>query len=201
MQETAGLGPGFEDPVHEAQSVFRACLDALSRPAVARSLSVSLDGPEPMYPTSAAILLALADYETTIWLDAGAAATGEVGAYLRFHTGARLTDRPEAAQFALVTEPERMPPLTTFNQGEPEYPDRSTTLIVQASRFDASDTVWAGPGIRGQSAFTPTPMPTDWRTQLADNRARFPLGVDLILVTRNAIAGLPRSTREVSEGL
>lgn len=200
MEDGSSLRPGFEDPVHEAQSVFRVCLDALSRPARPQTFDVSLDVPSPMYATSTAILLALADYETTIWLDAAGAARDEIASYLTFHTGARLAEGPDTADFALAVVPQGLPPLTAFHQGEPEYPDRSTTLILQVEELVAAGPVWEGPGIDGRTAFDARPMPSDWRAQLAKNRAAFPLGVDLILVTPNAVAGLPRSTREVTGG-
>jgi alpha-D-ribose 1-methylphosphonate 5-triphosphate synthase subunit PhnH len=45
------------------------------------------------------------------------------------------------------------------------------------------------------------PLPADMLARLADNRALFPCGVDLILVTADEVAALPRSVRlAVQEG-
>jgi alpha-D-ribose 1-methylphosphonate 5-triphosphate synthase subunit PhnH len=41
----------------------------------------------------------------------------------------------------------------------------------------------------------PLCLPAAFLAELGANRSRFPCGVDLLLVTQDAIAALPRSTR------
>jgi alpha-D-ribose 1-methylphosphonate 5-triphosphate synthase subunit PhnH len=194
------LAPGFADPVHDAQATFRAVLDALSRPGLPRHLTVELRPPEPLTPELAAVALTLADADTPLWLDAPLAASPEVAAYLRFHTGAPLTDDPARAAFALVRDPSGCPPLDAFAPGTPAYPDASTTLVIAFDRIEVGTGLrLTGPGVRGEVRLAPAPTPTGWPERLIASRDRFPLGVDLILTAPGIVAGLPRSTA-VAEG-
>ena len=192
----SNLLPGFNDPVDDAQRVFRATLAALSRPARPTGLPATLcEAPAPLMPTAASVLLALVDYETPLWLDT-AADRPEVREFLRFHCGCTLAARPDEAAFALIADAAAMPPLSSFAHGSHEYPDRSTTLVIQVPGL-TEGTGWrfAGPGIHGTSSIEIGGLPAAFREQLAANHAGFPLGVDLLFVCGNRIAGLPRSSR------
>ncbi len=189
------LRPGFRDPVHDAQGVFRAVLDALARPGTVQPLATRLDPPAPLTPELAAIALALTDRDTPVWLDSALAARAEVAAYLRFHTGAPLTGDPARAAFALVREAGRCPPLSAFAPGTPAYPDTATTLVLALDTLEAGGGLrLTGPGIRGAADLALAPMPPGWPGALGDNRAGFPLGVDSLLTAPGRVAGLPRST-------
>lgn len=196
---TAAIARGFVDPVHDSQKVFRTALDALARPGQIAQVSSNLVPPAPLLATSASLLLALADYETAIWLDDALAEATEVADFIRFHTGAPLTRIRREADFVVVAAPLAMPPLASFAQGTPEYPDCSTTLIVQVESLDNHGWIFAGPGIPERQSFGAAPLPPDFPRQLTDNRARFPCGVDLVFVTSTEIAALPRSSR-IMEG-
>ncbi|MFT0859427.1 phosphonate C-P lyase system protein PhnH [Ancylobacter sp. G4_0304] len=195
----AGLALGFVDPVFDSQGVFRAAMWALARPGRPEPLAVTLDPPAPLSPEAAALLLALCDFETPIWLDAPAASAPQVAHFLRFHTGARIVADPAGARFALITDPARMPDFVGFAQGTLEYPDASATLVVQVNGFASSGLVLEGPGVKGARGFGADPLPVDFSARLAANRAGFPLGVDLLLVGAGHVAGLPRSVM-VREG-
>ena len=81
-----------------------------------------------------------------------------------------------------------------FSQGTAEYPDRSTTLILQAPRLSAGAGLrLVGPGVAGASALDVAPLPADFLSQWAANHARFPLGIDLILTAGSRLAALSRS--------
>jgi alpha-D-ribose 1-methylphosphonate 5-triphosphate synthase subunit PhnH len=189
------LAPGFTDPVHDAQGTFRAVLDALARPGLPRPLVADLAPPAPLTPELAAVALTLTDPDTPVWLDAALAGCPDVAAYLRFHTGAPLTGDPARAAFALVREPARCPPLARFAPGTPAYPDTATTLVLALDAITPGEGFrLAGPGIRGDARVAPAPLPAGFVGQLAENRADFPLGVDLILTAPGRVAGLPRST-------
>jgi len=108
-----------------------------------------------------------------------------------------LWNGPDAAAFALIADIASAPPLTTFAQGASDYPDQSTTVIFQVEILSREGWVFAGPGIDGEIGFGVLPAPSDFTAQLADNRTRFPQGVDMIFAGRNAIAALPRSARLV----
>lgn len=189
------LAPGFADPVHDAQGTFRAVMDALARPGRVRPLVADLAPPAPLTPELAAVALTLTDADTPVWLDPALAAAPEVAAYLRFHTGAPLTEDPAEAAFALVREPARCPPLARFAPGTPAYPDTATTLVLALDALAEGEGLHlSGPGIRGTARIAPAPLPDGFVAQLSENRAGFPLGVDLILTAPGRVAGLPRST-------
>ncbi|MCJ2102768.1 phosphonate C-P lyase system protein PhnH [Methylobacterium sp. E-046] len=193
------LAPGLADPVHDAQGTFRAVMDVLARPGQVRALTPGLAAglapPEPLTLELAAVALTLTDADTPVWLDAALAAVPAVAAYLRFHTGAPLTDDPARAAFALIRDPARCPPLSRFAPGTPAYPDTSTTLVLALDTLiPGTGLRLSGPGIRGEARMALAPLPETFATQLAANRADFPLGVDLILSAPGRVAGLPRST-------
>jgi alpha-D-ribose 1-methylphosphonate 5-triphosphate synthase subunit PhnH len=190
------LAPAFDDPALASQAVFRTVMEAMARPGLARPLVSRLAVPPPLNAAAGAVALTLLDYESPFWLDQGLADAGEVAAWLRFHTGAPLAADSARATFAFVSDPAAMPPFETFSPGSLEYPDRSTTLVVQVAGFGHGDALaLSGPGIAGMRRFSAEPLPPDFRARLIANRDMFPRGVDLILVTENAVAALPRSVR------
>jgi len=71
---TDTLLAGFSDTTLDSQRAFRAALDALSRPGRIVTMPDLLpDGaPVPLMPATAALALALFDYETPVWLDEAA---------------------------------------------------------------------------------------------------------------------------------
>lgn len=194
---TASLAAGFADPARQSQQMFRAAMWAMARPGTMQPLVSSLAPPAPLTPELAALALSLVDFETPIWLDDGLSAVPEVAEFLRFHTAARILEAPQEAVFALVSDPASMPPLSAFAQGEPDYPDRSATLLVAVAALVDGPFVLAGPGIDGTLSFGASPLPDDFAAQMDANRAGFPLGVDLILAAPGAVLGLPRSVRLV----
>src|SRR5262249_1760537 len=128
-------------------------------------------------------------------------AAADVTAWLRFHTSAPMTNDPAQAAFAFVSDPERVPALDAFALGSAEYPDRSTTIILQVETLARGPSLLLeGPGIRGPQRFTASPLPADICDRLVANRALFPRGVDLVFVTHDAVAAIPRSTRVACGG-
>jgi alpha-D-ribose 1-methylphosphonate 5-triphosphate synthase subunit PhnH len=194
------LTAAFADPVHASQVTFRAVMDALARPGMIVSLATTVAAPSPLDPAAAAVALTLLDYETPVWLDGALLATREIADWIRFHTGAPITSDPRTAAFAFVADGAQAPAFEAFSLGTPEYPDRSTTIVLQVARFSAGESLTlAGPGITGTQTFSASPLPNNFRAQLMANRALFPRGVDLILVSDNAVAALPRSVRVVTD--
>ena len=194
------LQPGFDDPVLESQSVFRALLDAMARPGRPEEIAPALEVPAPLRPLAAAVCLTLLDVDTPLWLDAPARASESLRRFLAFHCGCPLTEDPAVAAFALITDPQAMPPLGAFGQGSAEYPDRSTTLVVQVETLgealsEDGGTVLRGPGIEGSRRFHAAPLPPGFWAQAQANRAGFPRGVDVVFAAPDRLAALPRSTR------
>ena len=185
----------FADPERESQQVFRAAMRALAEPCQPLDLAAKITVPAGLTPGAAALLLTLADFETSVWLEAAALERPAIGEYLRFHTGTKLVTEPSQATFALITLAGRMPKLYSFAQGVPEYPDRSTTLIVETAAFNASSWDCKGPGIAGTRRFGVAGVPSDFINFWEHNRSGFPLGVDILFVGRHQVAGLPRTTQ------
>jgi len=189
----AGLCAGFDDPVHQSQQVFRRALTALSEPGTVQNVPES-PAPEGAHIAAYQLCLALLDAETPLWI-APALRTDALVSALRFHCGCRLVDEPGQAEFALIS-PDFDGDLTHFAQGSHEYPDRSTTVIVQVENLDSAST-WAlrGPGIDGVRKVGIAGLDPRWPGMLADNCSRFPCGVDLLFTAGTALMGLPRTTR------
>ena len=186
------IAEGFADPVHDGQAVFRAVLDAMAGPGRVVDLPSRVTPPAPLNEAATAVCLALLDFETPLWLDEAASRAAEA---LRFHCGCPVVEAPEAAAFALIADPRRMPPLDAFNPGLSAYPDRSATLILQVETLRPGAGVrLSGPGIRTGAALEVAPVPDGFWEQVRRNHALYPRGVDLIFAAPEALAALPRST-------
>lgn len=183
---TEALEGGFSDAPVQAAHAFRAALEAMARPGTIRKAHGATP-PAPLSPAAGTLLLALCDAETPLYL-AGAADCSAVRDWVTFHTGAPLT-RAEDAVFALGRW-EDLLPLNRFALGEPAYPDRSATLIVEMDEILAEGTRLTGPGIRSE-AFLSLPETAAFR----QNGTLFPLGLDFFFCAGGALAALPRSTK------
>jgi alpha-D-ribose 1-methylphosphonate 5-triphosphate synthase subunit PhnH len=183
----------FADPVFESQATFRSILRAMASPGRIVDAGEALAPPPPLGRAAAAALLTLADFETPLWIAPSFAGSG-VEAYLKFHTGAPLAAAPANAAFALADAVSDAVDLERFSQGTAEYPDCSTTLILQVRRLASGAGLrLVGPGVRGASVLDVAPLPPDILTQWAANHARFPLGIDLILTAGSRLAAISRS--------
>lgn len=189
---TAELASGFAEPVRHAQQGFRAALDALSRPG--RVTHVAADGPTApgLGPASTTLMLSLADFETPVWLGAGAAASGE---YFRFHCGCPITRERGGAVIACLANPAEALPLADFELGSDKAPEASATLIIQVAALDDQGSFeFSGPGIDGVHRIGIQGLPTEWLRERAMLAPLFPRGVDIFLTSGNRLCGLPRTT-------
>lgn len=187
------LRAGLPDPVLDSQRVFRAALEAFSNPGRAVQVPVDVDAPAPLASATAAFVLSMADLETPVWLQEPNTAVAE---YIRFHCGAPIVERHCAARFALVTDPAAMPALDLFDPGDPEYPDRSATIIIQRSGMKQGTTATLrGPGIEDALVCRLSGLEPDFWMQWQRNHARFPCGVDVLFTCGNVLHALPRTTR------
>lgn len=189
------LLPGFADPVDQSQAAFRSILDAMARPGTLQAIVGPTEHPVGISAAAASVLLTLVDYTTPIWLDPSIEGEEAVGAYLRFHTGAALVDDPARAAFALLGVGSRAE-FADFSIGTPEYPDRSTTLILDVDNFDTGDAVTLrGPGIETTASLTVSGIPAKFWDAIKENAVLFPLGLDAILTAGDTVVSVPRSTR------
>lgn len=189
------IAPGFSDPVFQSQAAFRALLAALSEPGTLQQVANEIAPPEGLTTATATALLTLADYETPVWLPE-ALRNGPAGAWLRFHCGAALVDNPADAAFAVIDGTADEPRLAAFNLGTDQFPDRSTTVIVQVAGLDGGPTVTlSGPGIPGTRTIAPRDLRAGFTDELRKNGTLYPLGVDVLLAHDEGMIGLPRSTQ------
>jgi alpha-D-ribose 1-methylphosphonate 5-triphosphate synthase subunit PhnH len=103
--------------------------------------------------------------------------------------------------FALIGDGSELPQLDRFSLGTDEYPDRSTTLILQVESLTEGPSFdLSGPGIDRTAVLRATIKPLELFERLAVNVTLFPRGIDLVLVADDAIVAIPRTTRLVAKG-
>ena len=186
------LEPGFADKVVDSQRCFRAVLDAMARLGRLATVGMLAKAPAGISPAGAAILLTLTDIDASVWLGTKAA---EAADWIRFHTGAAVVATPQDAHFAYVAADE-IADIGKLNLGSDEYPDRSTTLIVEVSRLSAhGPLVLRGPGIESSHTATIEGLGRDFWAQREGLKELFPRGLDCIFVCGNDALALPRTTQ------
>jgi alpha-D-ribose 1-methylphosphonate 5-triphosphate synthase subunit PhnH len=201
MTTLAELPAGFADKVISAQSTFRSVMDAMARPGSVQRIASGTGAPVTMMHGTAALALTLFDHDTPIWLDPVMSATPDAAKWLKFHTSAPIVSDTSVSAFALIADPSALPALEGFAFGTPEYPDRSTTLILQVdSLTDGPALELRGPGIDGSATLRAAIKPTDLFERLSINATLFPRGIDVVLVAGDAIAAIPRTTRLAGKG-
>lgn len=186
MSATDALAGGFTDAPVQSARAFREILEAMARPGTIRRMQGARP-PGPLSIAAGTALLVLTDTTTRLHL-AGRVDCPAVRDWVAFHIGAPLTTAEEA-DFAVGTW-DALQPVTRFKVGQPDYPDRSATLIVEDDRL-----VNHGPALTGPGIETATWLNLPETAAFRANRALFPLGFDTLLTAGDRIAGLPRSTR------
>jgi alpha-D-ribose 1-methylphosphonate 5-triphosphate synthase subunit PhnH len=190
-QPVTVLAPGFSDPGHDAQRLFRAVLDAFAHPGRIMSLPDPPAGPGTISPATAAYLLTLVDRDTPLWL-APEFERPAVRDFVRFHTGAPIVARRDEAVFAVLAHDTAS--LDGFAIGTDPYPDRSATLVIEVPVLGAGAARrWRGPGIDGQAVVAVGGLGADFWQAWADNHALFPCGVDVVFAAGSQLLALPRS--------
>ena len=103
------------------------------------------------------------------------------------------------ARFAFAEAGVVIASLGQFAVGTQEYPDRSTTLVLEiASLADGKELALSGPGIADIHMIAPIGLPDAFLRTWNDNRALFPRGVDLILTAGRQFLCLPRTTKIIA---
>lgn len=180
------LSGGFAEAPLQSARAFRAILEAVARPGLIHPVGGAAP-PAPLSVAAGVALLTLADITTPVHL-AGGADCRAVRDWLTFHVGAPVV-AAAAADFAVGTW-DALQPVSRFRIGDPDFPDRSATLIVEMDRLTAHGPCLSGPGIE-----TATWLSLPETAAFRANRALFPLGFDCIFTCGNRLAALPRSTR------
>ena len=190
-------------PSLDAQAVFRArdgCAGAARHAQAARERARRRR--RRCRPAAAAVALTLLDYETPVWLDAALARRAGRRAIGCASTPARRSRRRRTRlpSRSSPIRPARRPS-TRFALGTPDYPDRSTTLVLQVEalvRRRAAAPDRAGhrrhAHVRGRAAAGRL------RRRGSPPIARcFPRGVDLLFVDRRCASRRCRARRASSE--
>ncbi|MBL9045791.1 MAG: phosphonate C-P lyase system protein PhnH [Tabrizicola sp.] len=180
------LSGGFTEAPLQSARAFRAVLEAMACPGTIHRVEGALP-PAPLSVAAGVVLLTLCDGTTPLYL-AGSADCRPVRDWVAFHIGAPLAGAAEAA-FALGRWDD-LQPVTRFRIGQPDYPDRSATLIVEMDKLTNHGPALTGPGIE-----TATWLNLPETAAFRANRALFPLGFDAIFTAGDRLAALPRSTR------
>ena len=189
------ITPGFNDPIFDSIKVFRAMTDAMSNPGSIQHLVARPPGLNSLMPAMVAICLTLLDHETKLWIQEPLSSESE---YLKFHCNCPMTVETRLATFALIKDVSRLPCIECFNTGDPEYPDRSATLLVQVSGFSNHRGMrLTGPGILGHQLLEVEGLSLAHWTQIQESRSHFPCGLDIIFICGEKISALPRSTQVV----
>ncbi|NOH28171.1 phosphonate C-P lyase system protein PhnH [Vibrio mediterranei] len=198
----------FKDAVHDSQQCFRLLLKAMSEPGEIVTLEMS-EGFGAMHKAATQTLLSLSDNATPIWLSESHLKDAAIRENIRFHCGSPVTERQNSASFAVIAEQDLADfdwNNATFSLGCEEYPDQSTTVIVElGSLTNGSDAsppkggltlTLSGPGIESQSVLNIGVASKAFQHFLQGRQEHFafPLGIDLILVNDESIACLPRTT-------
>jgi alpha-D-ribose 1-methylphosphonate 5-triphosphate synthase subunit PhnH len=169
-------------------------MNTMSRPGLIHDFQVQNEAPIPLSVTAAAVALTLCDFQTPVWL-APEFRTKDIERFLRFHTGASLTETPREASFALIGSQGNLAALTALASGTHEYPDRSATAVIQVSALSNEGPVsLSGPGIKERRPLSAEGLGTDFWSFMQENHARFPIGIDVVFVSPTQIAACPRST-------
>ncbi|MFN7222421.1 MAG: phosphonate C-P lyase system protein PhnH [Paracoccaceae bacterium] len=184
MTPDALLGGFAEAPVQSAHA-FRASLNSLARPGSLQTLHGATP-PAPLSVAGGVLVLMLCDGTTPVHL-AGGHDCAALRDWITFHTGAPLVEAGQAA-FAIGTW-DALRPVSRFAIGQPDYPDRSATLIVEMPALSATGPSLTGPGIKDAAHLS---LPET--AAFIANRALFPLGFDCFFTAGAQVAGLPRST-------
>jgi alpha-D-ribose 1-methylphosphonate 5-triphosphate synthase subunit PhnH len=179
------LGGGFASPAFDAAHAFRAAMRAMARPGTIERTEGAAP-PAPMSRAMGAVLLTLCDPDTPIHL-AGAHDTPPLRGWITFHTGAPLVEAAQA-DFAFGTW-DSLQPVTAYRVGTPQYPNRSTTLVVDVENLQAKGARLTGPGIK-ETAWLNLPETKAFQA----NRKLFPLGLDCFFTAGDQLAALPRTT-------
>jgi alpha-D-ribose 1-methylphosphonate 5-triphosphate synthase subunit PhnH len=183
---TEALSGGFTDAPIQSARAFRGVLEAMARPGTIHEVRGATP-PAPLSVAAGVALLVLADPTTPLHL-AGAADCKVVRDWVAFHIGAPLV-AADAADFAVGTWAD-LQPVSRFKIGQPDYPDRSATLIIETDRL-----VNHGPSLTGPGIALVTWLNLPETAAFRANRALYPMGFDCLFTAGDRIAGLPRSTR------
>jgi len=181
------------DTVHDGRTAFDACMRAVCQPGANQPIARPALAVDAAMDHAAAVLLALLDADVTV-AAAGSPELDALVAEIRVRTGARVAHVAEA-DFVVV--PSGHPVAAHVHRGTPIAPERGATVVYVVGAGCSTRVRLDGPGLQ-----TPTvvdlPLPTAELDALREANRRGPVGVDVLIATREGVSALPRST-EIDE--
>lgn len=173
---------------------FRLILEAMARPGRVFSFDAAPSQP-PLSAAATSVACTLVDTDAPAWL-APSWRDGALDSFLRFETGSAPVDDLATCAFAFGHWESFQD--IAFAVGTPEYPERSTTLVIEVPRLASGEGVLlTGPGIETEHRLDAGLSESFWAARSA-NHAHFPMGWDAILTCGTRLAALPRTTRAES---
>ncbi len=174
--------------------VASGLLEAIAAPGLPVPIDAGVPAVSPLDPPLCAVLLALADSRTPVWLQPSVSA--RVAEWIRARCGAPLVEDPRHASFLVICDPATMPPLSMLDDGTEIDPEASATLLVQLdSLTGGAPVVLRGPGIETERIFAPRGIGRGFWSTWSANAKRYPLGIDAYLFDATSVAGLPRTVQ------
>lgn len=179
------LGVPLDAPT--AQTVYRAVLEALSRPGSVRQL------PESLYPAALLPVLALADLETGVHV---VESTGNEWAPITaVATGAPAREVGEAKYVVVLDPAAAAYAVRGATAGTAQSPETGATVVIAVDSIAGGAPVrLTGPGVATEIECAPAGVdPVVWAVR-ETRIASFPAGVDLLFVGRDGrLIGVPRT--------
>lgn len=126
------IKPGFDDPLYDTQRTLALLEAALQSPGELFD-AVPVSSTRPLNSATVAFCLTLLDSDTPCWLDS-VARTPELLRFLDYHCGCPVVEQPQAADCAVVTQPQELTAgLGRSAPGATAGPNQ--TLIVQVRKI------------------------------------------------------------------
>lgn len=169
------------------QSAFRQLLDAFAYPGRVCELDSAADALPLLLATLVDGSVTLADPHALIVAD-------------DWRRLGVLRATPEVAQFIVM--PGDRPPDFQPGLGSLENPEQGATLILRTAELNRGHTLYlTGPGIEDQTVLRVSGVDPAWWTLRAQCNVAFPLGVDMLLISGQQIAAIPRTTHIAIQGV
>ena len=184
--DSQSLEGGFSNAPQQSAQASRKIMNVMARPGIIEELSIAKP-PAPLSAAAGTLLLTLCDAQTPVYL-AGKYDCQPVRDWVTFHCNAPIGDA-QNCMFAIGAW-EELKPLDLYPLGNPEYPDRSATLIVEHDKLTNEGYDLQGPGIKDKHQLS---LPETEAFQ--KNALLFPQGLDFYFTCEDKIAALPRTTK------
>ena len=186
---------GFKNKTFESQEAFHLILQATANPGKKVKFMNHNYSQKDLHISSVNIIFTLLDLDTNVFIQS--AQENIISNFIKLHTGSPITKNKIESDFAIITHGDL--DFDSFNDGLDQYPDKSTTLIIQIqSMSEGEDFVLSGPGIKISNQITLRGIPHNFKEKINSNSSKFPRGVDIFLTCNDELISLPRTIKIVN---